>query len=125
MTAKHRTHSGSEMLFRLLARLARVRVTVAYAVIVTSVTIVLYALGPQVQDRVIRHVSTNLHNLSHGHFGTLVGSAFVVDAGPIYVWLPGLVCLLAIAELDCVAAACWSRRSRPGTSAPPCWSPQA
>jgi hypothetical protein len=35
------------MLFRLLARLARVRVTVAYAVIVTSVTIVLYALGPQ------------------------------------------------------------------------------
>jgi len=99
MTAKHWTHSSLEMLFRLLARLARVRVTVAYAVIVTSVTIVLYALGPQVQDRVIRHVSTNLHNLRHGHFGTLVGSAFVVDAGPIYVWLPGLVCLLAIAEL--------------------------
>ena len=87
------------MLFRLLARLARVRVTVAYAVIVTCVTIALYALGPQVQDRVIRHVSTNLHNLSHGHFGTLLGSAFVVDAGPIYVWLPGLVCLLALAEL--------------------------
>jgi hypothetical protein len=99
MTAMHWTHSSLEMLFRVLARLARVRVTVAYAVIVTSVTIVLYALGPQVQDRVIRHVSTNLHNLSHGHFGTLVGSAFVVDAGPIYVWLPGLVCLLAIAEL--------------------------
>src|SRR6201991_3613868 len=99
MTATDWTHSSLEMLFRLLARLARVRVTVAYAVIVTSVTIVLYALGPQVQDRVIRHVSTNLHNLSHGHFGTLVGSAFVVDAGPIYVWLPGLVCLLAIAEL--------------------------
>jgi len=99
MTATDWTHSSLEMLFRLLARLARVRVTVAYAVIVTSVTIVLYALGPQVQDRVIRHVSTNLHNLSHGHFSTLVGSAFVVDAGPIYVWLPGLVCLLALAEL--------------------------
>jgi hypothetical protein len=83
----------------MLARLARVRVTVAYAVSVTSVTIALYALGPQVQDRVIRHVSTNLHNLSHGHFGTLLGSAFVIDAGPIYVWLPGLVCLLAVAEL--------------------------
>ena len=54
MTAKHWTHSSLEMLFRLIARLARVRVTVAYAVIVTSVTIVLYALGPQVQDRVIR-----------------------------------------------------------------------
>jgi hypothetical protein len=87
------------MLLRLFARLARVRVTMAYAVIVTSVTIILYALGPQVQDRVIRHVSTNLHNLSHGHFGTLLGSAFVIDAGPIYMWLPGLVCLLALAEL--------------------------
>jgi hypothetical protein len=87
------------MLLRLLARLARVRVTVAYAVIVTCVTMALYALGPQVQDRVIRHVSTNLHNLSHGHIGTLLGSAFVIDAGPIYMWLPGLVCLLALAEL--------------------------
>ena len=47
----------------------------------------------------IRHASTNLHNLSHGHLGTLLGSAFVVDAGPIYDWLPGLVCLLALAEL--------------------------
>src|SRR5690242_17109147 len=87
------------MLLRILTRLARVRVTVAYAVSVTCVTIALYALGPAVQDRVIRHVSTNLHNLSHGRFGTLLGSAFVVDAGPIYVWLPGLVCLLAVAEL--------------------------
>src|SRR6201995_1714915 len=87
------------MLPRLLAPLAQIRFTVAYAVIVTSVTIALYALGPQVQDRVVRHVSTNLHNLRHGHFGTLLGSAFVVDAGPIYVWLPGLVCLLAAAEL--------------------------
>src|ERR1700759_1339874 len=87
------------MLPRLLAPLAQIRFTVAYAVIVTSVTIALYALGPQVQDRVVRHVSTNLHNLRHGHFGTLLGSAFVVDAGPIYAWLPGLVCRLAIAEL--------------------------
>jgi hypothetical protein len=87
------------MLLRLLAPLARVRVTLAYAVIVTCVTVALYALGPQVQDRVIRHASTNLHNLSHGHLGTLLGSAFVIDAGPIYVWLPGLVCLLAVAEL--------------------------
>jgi len=87
------------MLLRLLTRLARVRVTLAYAVIVTCVTLALHVLGPQVQDRVIRHASTNLHNLSHGHLGTLLGSAFVIDAGPIYVWLPGLVCLLALAEL--------------------------
>jgi hypothetical protein len=87
------------MLLRLLARLGLVRVTVAYAVIVTCVTVALYALGPLVQDRVISHVSTNLHNLSHGHVGTLLDSAFVIDAGPIYVWLPGLVCLLGLAEL--------------------------
>src|SRR6476469_7655726 len=87
------------MVLGFLARLARVRVTASYAVILTSLTMVLMELGPKVQDRVIRHTSTNLHNLSHGHFGTLVGSAFVVDAGPIYIWLPGLVCLLAIAEL--------------------------
>ena len=67
--------------------------------IVTGVTAALSALGPQSHDRVVRHASTNLHNLSHGHVGTLLGSAFVVDAGPIYVWLPGLVCLLALAEL--------------------------
>ena len=34
-----------------------------------------------------------------GTIGTLLGSAFVIDAGPIYMWLPGLVCLLALAEL--------------------------
>jgi hypothetical protein len=84
---------------RLLVALVRVRVTVAYAVIVTGVTTALLWLGPQAQDRVIRHASTNLHNLSHGRIGTLLGSAFVVDAGPIYLWLPGLVCLMAVAEL--------------------------
>ena len=87
------------MLLRLLARLAQVRATAAYAVIVTCVTVALYDLGPQVQDWVVRHVSTNLHNLSRGHLGTLLYSAFVIDAGPIYIWLPGLVCLLAVAEL--------------------------
>ena len=87
------------MLFGFLRALARIRVTVAYAVILTGVTTVLVTLGPRVQDRVISHASTNLHNLSHGHLGTLFVSAFVIDAGPIYVWLPGLMCLLALAEL--------------------------
>jgi hypothetical protein len=59
----------------------------------------LLQLSPDAKDRIIRHASTNLHNLSHGRIGTLLGSAFVVDAGPVYVWLPGLVCLLALAEL--------------------------
>ena len=87
------------MLFGFLRRLARIRVTVAYAVILTGVTTALVMLGPRVQGRVISHASTNLHNLSHGHIGTLFVSAFVIDAGPIYVWLPGLMCLLALAEL--------------------------
>lgn len=81
----------------LLRCLARVRVTLCYAVIVAAVTATM--LNPDTHDALIRHASTNLHNLSHGRVGTLVGSAFVVDAGPIYLWLPGLACLLAGAEL--------------------------
>lgn len=84
----------------VIGRLGPVRVTLAYAVILTSVTSVLLWQGPEFKDRVVCHASTNLHNLSHGRLGTLVGSAFVVDAGPIYVWLPGLICLLALAELQ-------------------------
>jgi hypothetical protein len=87
------------MMFALLRALARIRVTVAYAVILTGVSSALVALGPAVQNRVISHASTNLHNLSHGHLGTLFVSAFVIEAGPIYVWLPGLMCLMALAEL--------------------------
>jgi len=87
------------MMFGLLRALARIRVTVAYAVILTGVSSVLVALGPRVQNRVISHASTNLHNLSHGHLGTVFVSAFVIEAGPIYVWLPGLMCLMALAEL--------------------------
>lgn len=87
------------MVHAMFARLARVRVTVGYAVALLVVTATLVELDPAVQDRVIRHASTNLHNLRHGHVGTLLGSAFVVDAGPVLVWLPGLVCLLALGEL--------------------------
>lgn len=87
------------MLSGLLACLARVKVTACYAVTVTSVAAVMSTMDPESHDALIRHASTNLHNLSHGRFGTLVGSALVVDSGPIYLWLPGLVCLLALAEL--------------------------
>jgi rhomboid family protein len=87
------------MVWTFLSRLARVKVTAAYAVVLIGVTTTLSALGPAVQGRVIEHASTNLHNLSHGHVATLLTSAFVVDAGPVYEWLPGLVCLLGLAEL--------------------------
>ena len=87
------------MVFGLLARVTRLRMTLAYAAIVTCITTTMLRLSPDMQDRIIRHASTNLHNLSHGRIGTLLGSAFVVDAGPVYVWLPGLVCLLSMGEL--------------------------
>lgn len=85
--------------YGLLSRVIRVRVTAAYAVTLTVVSTTLLALGPEVQGRVIRHASTNLHNLSHGRLGTLICSAFVIDAGPVYLWLPGLLCLLGLGEL--------------------------
>lgn len=75
------------------------RVTIGYATALVVVAGVLAALGPAVHDRVIRHASTNLHNLAHGRIETLLGSAFVVDVGGMALWLPGLVCLLAVAEL--------------------------
>jgi type III secretory pathway component EscS len=77
----------------------RLRVTLGYAAILVTIAATLVLMGPQVHDHVIRHMSTNLHNLAHGRVGTLIGSAFVTANGPMWVWLPGLVCLLALAEL--------------------------
>jgi hypothetical protein len=88
-----------EMLSRMLITVTRLRVTLSYAVMLVAVAMTLLILGPHIQDVVIRHMSTNLHNLEHGHLETAVGSAFVAAEGPIWVWLPGLVCLLALAEL--------------------------
>ncbi|OMC29471.1 hypothetical protein A5740_18895 [Mycobacterium sp. GA-1841] len=82
-----------------LAQLARIPVTLAYAAILTAVTAALWGLDPDTHDQILGDVSTNLHNLRHGHLGTLLSSAFVTDAGPVYAWLPGLICLLALAEL--------------------------
>ncbi|GFG48974.1 hypothetical protein CQY20_21740 [Mycolicibacterium agri] len=87
------------MLFGLLRALTRIRITFGYAATLAVVTTALGTAEPRIHDRVISHASTNLHNLSRGHVGTLLVSAFVIDAGPIFVWLPGLVCLLATAEL--------------------------
>ena len=82
-----------------LMRLARLRVTLAYGAMLLVVTSALATLDPLSRERIIEKASTNLHNLAHGHFGTLLGSAFVVDAGAIALWLPNLLCLLALAEL--------------------------
>jgi hypothetical protein len=87
------------MLSRVLSGLSLVRVTVGYGVMLVAVATVLLILGPRVEGAVISHMSTNLHNLAGGHFATLLGSVFVTSNGFIYVWLPGLICLLALAEL--------------------------
>lgn len=80
-------------------RADRLRVTAAYTVLLLAVSVTLTALGARTRATVVSEMSTNLHNLAHGHLGTLVGSAFVSDGGDVYLWLPGLVCLLALGEL--------------------------
>ncbi len=85
--------------YRWLAGVARVRLTLCYGTVVAAVAAVMVHMTPEAQAALIRHTSTNLHNLGHGRMGTLVGSAFVVDAGAIHRWLPGLICLLAATEL--------------------------
>ncbi|WP_310786302.1 rhomboid-like protein [Mycobacterium sp. Z3061] len=87
------------MLSNVFTGLSRVRFTVGYVAALFAVSTTMLMLSPQAHDRVIRHASTNLHNLSHGRLGTLVGSAFVVEAGPLWFWLPFLTCLLVLAEL--------------------------
>jgi hypothetical protein len=78
---------------------ASLRITALYAVVLVSFEVALTQLGSQKRDAVVSQMSTNLHNLSHGHFSTLIGSAFVSDGGDIVAWLPGLICLLALGEL--------------------------
>ncbi|MCX2934132.1 hypothetical protein ORI20_28080 [Mycobacterium sp. CVI_P3] len=87
------------MFVAILSRLDRVRVTLGYTAALSAVAVALLALGPQVRDQVVWHASTNLHNLGEGRLGTLIGSAFVTEQGPIYVWLPGLFAILGLAEL--------------------------
>ena len=87
------------MIGGILSRLARFQFTVGYAAVLLAISCIVLALGPHAHDVLVQRASTNLHNLAHGHFGTLVGSALVVDAGPLYFWLPFLTCLLALAEL--------------------------
>jgi hypothetical protein len=88
------------MIGGILSRLARVRFAAGYVAIVFAVSCVIFVLGPHAHDVIVQRASTNLHNLAHGHLATLLGSAFVVDAGPIYFWLPFLTCLLVLAELQ-------------------------
>ncbi len=62
---------------RALSVVASLRVTIVYAVALVAVSTTLTALGPHARDVAVSRMSTNLHNLAHGHLSTLVGSAFV------------------------------------------------
>jgi hypothetical protein len=84
---------------RALSGAASLRVTVVYAVTLVAVSATLTALGSHARDVAVREMSTNLHNLAHGQVSALVCSAFVDEGGDVFVWLPGLVCLLALGEL--------------------------
>ena len=84
---------------RTFAGAASMRVTVAYAVMLLAVSVTLTAMGPQARAAAVSAMSTNLHNLTCGHIGTLIGSAFINEGDGIYFWLPGLVCLLALGEI--------------------------
>lgn len=82
-----------------LTQLGRLRVTLIYSAALAAVAVVVAHLAPGVQQSLLRDVSTNLRNLGDGKIGTLIGSALVNEAGPVYLWLPGLVAVLALGEL--------------------------
>ncbi len=87
------------MASRILVSLVALRVTVTYCAALAVVAATLLVLGPEAQNSVVARMSTNLHNLKHCRLDTLFGSAFVTDGGLVFASLPGLICLLAVAEL--------------------------
>jgi hypothetical protein len=83
----------------LLTQMGRLKVTVAYTTALVVMAVMLLRLGPGGRQEAIQNASTNLHNLADGSFTTLIDSAFITESEYIYIWLPGLVALLALAEL--------------------------
>ena len=87
------------MIFGVLSRFGRVRVTMGYLAALSSVSAVFLLFGPQVHQHLSRDTSTHLYSLAGGYLGTLWRGAFLIGDGPPYFWLPCLACLLALAEL--------------------------
>jgi len=83
----------------ILARLGRLKVTLAFTAALGAVAFALLHFGPRVQSHVIQSASTNLHNLGEGRIGTLISSAFVNPVDSVQIWLPGVVAVLALGEL--------------------------
>ncbi|MCM6778188.1 hypothetical protein NDR87_32365 [Nocardia sp. CDC159] len=75
-------------------------VTYAYVAALVAVTVWLSTMNDTTETRFVLHVSTNLHNLVRGHYGTLFSSAFVIgDTEVALLIIPLLLSLLALAEL--------------------------
>jgi hypothetical protein len=84
--------------FVSLYRWLPVPVTAVYVMALLALGSLLSVQSSKDQSRILLHLSTNLHNLLHGHFSTLVSSAFVTD-GPAWTMVPLLGCVLVLAEL--------------------------
>jgi hypothetical protein len=84
--------------FVALHRWIPVPVTIVYIMALLALGTLLSAQSNRDQTRILFHLSTNLHNLLHGHFSTLISSAFVTD-GPAWTLVPLLGCVLVLAEL--------------------------
>lgn len=80
---------------------ARFPVTVGYVVGLLAVAAVQRGLSASREQQLIASASTNLRNLAAGRLQTLLESAFVTEEDPsrLWLWLPGLACLLALGEL--------------------------
>lgn len=91
--------SSPRVIPALCSHLMRIRVTLVYASLLALIAAMLLRMPPGEQHTLILNTSTNLHNLAQGRFATLIGSAFVAEPEYFYIWLPGLVALLALGEL--------------------------
>lgn len=82
-----------------LHRAPRLPVTYGYVGFVAALSITLSAIDPAAAAAFVERASTNLNNLAEGHFGTLIGSAFVTGGGSSdWILIPLLAGLLAAAE---------------------------
>lgn len=87
------------MIFSVLSRFGRVRVTMGYLAALSSASALFLLLGPEAHQHLRRDPGTHLYSLPGEYLGALWRSAFLIGEGPPYIWLPCLACLLALAEL--------------------------
>ncbi len=97
--AEPRSSMGRLIAAEALHNVRRIPLTLTYVAIVGSLSVLISVLGASTETTIIERASTNLHNLTHGHLATLIGSAFLTGGGPDWILVPLLAGLLAGAEL--------------------------